>query len=74
MKSEKQTYEAFLRGANQAPSPLSAPAGGGEAPPVATAPGNQQQPAYPPVSTAAMATGVPSGKGGGGGVAGVGGM
>lgn len=31
MKSEKQTYEAFLRGANQAP------------PPTATAPGHPQQ-------------------------------
>ena len=57
MKSEKQTYEAFLRGANQAPPPLAV-----------SAPNNQQQqqqqshPA-PPSSSIAMPT---SSSGGGG--------
>lgn len=63
MKSEKQTYEAFLRGANQAPSSLSV-----------SAPNNQQQPqpvvsqpSYPPVSSVAMATSISCGSGKGGG-------
>lgn len=62
MKSEKQTYEAFLRGANQAPSPLST-----------SAPTNQQQqplPSHPPVSSVAMATSIPGGSGKGGGAGG----
>lgn len=64
MKSEKQTYEAFLRGANQAPSPHSAPA-----------PSNQQQPSssvpsHPPAPSVALATSIPSGSGKGGGAGG----
>lgn len=57
MKSEKQTYEAFLRGANQAPSPLAS----------ITAPNNQQQ-QYPPTSSVPMVTSISGGsaKGGGG--------
>lgn len=68
MKSEKQTYEAFLRGANQAPAPLSVS--------VPTSNQHQQQGCPPPpTSNVAMATsissgggsGKPSGVGGGGG-------
>lgn len=57
MKSEKQTYEAFLRGANQAPSPLSV-----------SLPNNQQlqpEPSYLPGASVAMATSISSGSGNG---------
>ena len=67
MKSEKQTYEAFLRGANQAPSPVT----------VSASSHSQPQPSYPAaVSSVAVATSIPSagskgsmasGGGGGGG-------
>ena len=42
MKTEKQTYEAFLRGANQAPPPL--------------APPSNPQPSFPPISSVASSS------------------
>lgn len=63
MKSEKQTYEAFLRGANQAPSPVS----------VSASSHPQPQPSYPAISSVAVATSIPGAGSKGGGVAGGGG-
>lgn len=74
MKSEKQTYEAFLRGANQAPSPLSVAAPNSPQPQPAVS-----QPSCPPTPNVALATSISGGSakgggpGGGGGTAGGGG-